>query len=300
MKIAVIVLHYQNLADTLECLDSLQTQDYPDFEVILVDNGPNDADLREKTQHYPRIHFIHNGANLGFAEGNNTGIRAALERGADSVLLLNNDTVSSPDLLSAFAMAAHNHPQAGVFGAKIFFYDDPTIIWHAGGDVHPSSQRCFHHGCGDSDIAKKWEEIRSIGYACGCALFVKKDVILNVGLMEPRFFLLWEEIDWCWRIRKAGYECLYIPKARVWHKVSRSFEGGNRGPMWTYYYFRNRLLFLKRNVPWSQRCNFYFSHFLKELGEIFCAIFHPKTPHETADRHKHALKGIRDYFIRRY
>ena len=298
MRIAVIVLHYQNLADTLECLDSLQTQDYPDFEIILVDNGSSDADLSEKTQHYPRVHFMRNATNLGFAEGNNTGIRVALQRGADSILLLNNDTVSSPDLLSAFAKAADLHPEAGVFGAKIFFYDDPTVIWHAGGDVHPRTLRCFHHGCGDSGLSKKWEEVRPIGYACGCALFIKKEVIASVGLMEPRFFLLWEEIDWCWRIRKAGYECLYIPEARVWHKVSRSFEGGNRGPLWTYYYFRNRLLFLKRNVPRGQRYRFYFSHFVRELGQILCAILHPKTPKEAAARHRHALKGICDYFLK--
>lgn len=299
MKIAVIVLHYQNLADTIECLDSLKAQNYPDFEVILVDNASKDLDLAQKIADYPRLHLIRNETNLGFAGGNNAGIRCALDRGADAIFLLNNDTVSAPDLLSAFARAADAYPSAGAFGAKIFFYDNPTVIWHAGGDVHPQSLRCFHYGCGDSDLEKKWEEVRAIGYACGCALFIKRDVIAKVGLMEPRFFLLWEEIDWCWQIRKAGYECLYIPQARVWHKISQSFEGGNRGPLWNYYYFRNRLLFLKRNASLAKRCRFYFSSLLKELGEILCTLANPKTSKETAKLHCSALKGILDYFLQR-
>lgn len=300
MKIAVIVLHYQNLTDTLECLGSLNVQDYPNFEIILIDNASSDIDLSERIQNYPRISLIRNSANLGFAEGNNIGIRIALERGADAFLLLNNDTICSPNLLSIFAKAANLYPKAGVFGAKIFFYEDPTVIWHAGGDVHLRSLRCFHHGCGDSDLEKKWEEIRNIGYACGCALFVKKEVILNVGLMAPHFFLLWEEIDWCWRIRKAGYECLYIPEARVWHKISQSFEGGNRGPLWNYYYFRNRLLFLRRNFSRPQRCRFYFSYFPKELGQILYTVLNPNTPKEVAKNHYSALKGILDYFLQKF
>lgn len=299
MRIAVIVLHYQNLADTLECLDSLKVQDDSHHEIILVDNASNDADLAEKVKDYPRLHLIKNQKNLGFAEGNNIGIRAALKRGADAVLLLNNDTVSSPNLLSAFAKAADLYPKAGVFGAKILFYDEPTVIWHAGGDVHPRSRRCFHHGCGDSDLDKKWEEVRVIEYACGCALFIKKEAILDVGLMEPHFFLLWEEIDWCWRIRKAGYECLYIPEARLWHKISQSFEGGNRGPLWNYYYFRNRLLFLKRNISRPQRYRFYFSHFLKEIGQILCTIVNPKSSKETTKLHRYALRGTLDFFLKK-
>ncbi len=299
MKIAVIVLHYQNLADTIECLESLKAQDYPNFEVILVDNASNDSDLSLKTKNYPHLYLIRNETNLGFAEGNNTGIDYALERGAEAVLLLNNDTVSSPNLLTAFARAATLYPHGGAFGAKIFFYDNPTVIWHAGGDVHPQSLRCFHYGCGDSDLDKKWEEARAVGYACGCALFIRKEVLVKVGLMEPRFFLLWEEIDWCWRIRKAGYECLYIPEARVWHKISQSFEGGNRGPLWNYYYFRNRLLFLKRNIPWAQRYRFYLSRFLKELGQILFILAHPKTSKDTAKLHRAALKGISHSFLQK-
>ena len=298
MKIAVVVLHYRNLDDTLECLASLKNQDYPNYEIILVDNASGDP-LNEVLKDHSNLHLISNSKNLGFAEGNNVGVRSAMHRGADAVLLLNNDTIASAGLLSSFVQGAAAYPNAAIFGAKIYFYDEPTTLWHAGGNVHPHSMRCYHEGCGDNDLEKKWDTIRSINYACGCALFVKKEAIEKVGLMAPEFFLLWEEIDWCWRIRKAGYDCLYLPEAKVWHKISCSFEGGNRGPLWQYYYFRNRLLFLKRNVSAIKRLRFYFTTFLNELIQILAALINPNTAKETAKLNISALKGIRDYFLRK-
>lgn len=270
MKIGVVVLHYKNHSDTQECLESLKKQDYPHFEIFLVDNG-------EK--------------NLGFAEGSNVGIRRALEWGVDAVLLLNNDTTAAPDLLSQFAEAAKTYPDAGAFGAKIYYYDDPTVIWHAGGNVDPVSIRCYHEGCTDSDLDKKWDKVRDIAYACGCAFFIRKEAIEKVGLLEPKFFLIWEEIDWCWRARRGGYRILYVPEAKVWHKISQSFEGGNRGPQWQYYYHRNRLLFLKRNFSVSRRLRFYLTRLPRELFQMWVN----KNPH-----HRSALKGVIHYFLNQF
>ncbi|MGC2596224.1 MAG: glycosyltransferase family 2 protein [Rhabdochlamydiaceae bacterium] len=300
MKIAVVILHYRNLADTLECLESLNRQDHSNFEIIFVDNGSQDPNVEDAVKHFPRLFFVRNETNLGFAEGNNVAIRLALKRGAEGVLLLNNDTVCSRHLLTVFAEAAQTYPEAAAFGAKIFFYDDPTVIWHAGGNVHPLTLRCYHDGCPDSDLEKKWEKVRDIGYACGCALFVKSEAIKDVGLMAPEFFLIWEEIDWCWRLRKAGYRCLYIPEAKVWHKISRSFEGGNRGALWQYYYFRNRLLFLKRNFPLSKRIHFYLTRFPKELLELIFLSCSPKATHTQKKLNRAALKGITHYVLRRF
>lgn len=296
LKISVIVLHYRNLNDTLECLESLARQDYSNFEVILVDNGSLDP-LEETLKKFPGFLFLRNPTNLGYAEGNNRGIRFALERGAEAILLLNNDTTTAPDLLSAFAKAACEYPEAGVFGAKIYFYDDPTLIWHAGGNVCLKTYRCYHEGCLDFDQDKKWETVRDINYACGCALFIKASAIREVGLMAPEFFLIWEEIDWCWRLRKKGFRCLYIPQARVWHKIYHSFEGGKHGPLWKYYFFRNRLLFLKRHFPLPKRLRFYFGPFCKEVLQILYASFRPKASAEERKINRSSLKGIIDYFL---
>lgn len=234
---------------------------------------------------------MENQKNLGYAEGNNRGLHEGLKRGADLLLLLNNDTTVSPHLLSELAKAAQNNPQAGVLGPKIYFYDEPATIWYAGGGVDAKTGRCYHIGCGASE---GYSDEKLTDYICGCALAVRAEVIEKVGLLSPDFFLIWEEIDWCYRIRKGGYQCLYVPKARVWHKVSASFPEGNRGPMWQYFYFRNRLLFHRRHTPLHKRWR------VRSVAEFFTLIqksINPKTPPEIRQQSRAALAGITDYFL---
>jgi GT2 family glycosyltransferase len=284
--LAIVILNWNRAEETLECLKSVAAIRYPHFEIILVDNGSSEP-LPEIPD---SIRLLRNEENLGFAEGNNRGIAYAIERGAEYILLLNNDTSVDPEILNAFMEAAAQNPDAGVFGAKIYYYDEPTTLWYAGGDVDLKRGRCYHVGCTKSDLDKRWETIQETGYACGCALMVKTEVVQKVGLMDADFFLLWEEIDWCWRIRKAGYKCLFVPKARVWHKISTSFEGGNRGAHWQYFYWRNRLLFLKRHHP------FFFLQrtFWLELAHLL--LSYPFLPASTKTLHRAALSGIRDYY----
>lgn len=290
MKCSIVVLHYKNIEDTRECIASLSKIDYPYFDIILVDNGSND-DLSSLNN----VDLVQNATNLGFAQGCNRGLARAIELKSTHILLLNNDTVVAPDILTAFMTTAKAHPQAAAFGAKIFYYDEPTILWHAGGEVDWVKLRCFHEGCTVLDLDKKYETVRPITYACGCALFVTAKAYEHVGGLDPAYFLLWEEIDWCFRLKKAGYECLYVPQARVWHKISRSFEGGNRGALWQYYNFRNRLRFLQHHGTPAQRYRFYLKRFPKEVVEILFRSFHPSQ--EQRDLHRAALKGICHYLL---
>jgi len=237
---------------------------------------------------------LENRKNLGFAEGNNRGIVEAIKRGGELLLLLNNDTIVSPQLLSELAKAAQNNPKAGVFGPKIYFYDEPATIWYAGGSVDPKTGRCYHIGCGGSE---GYTTEKTTDYICGCALAVRAEVVKKVGLLSPEFFLIWEEIDWCYRIRKAGFSCLYVPKARLWHKVSASFPEGNRGPAWQYFYYRNRLLFHRRHTPLHKRWR------LNNVLECFSLLhttLSPKTPSDKKRRSKAALIGIADYFLGKF
>lgn len=274
MKSTVIVLNWNNAPDTLECLASL---DATGAEVLVVDNGSTDGSAELIQKAYPHIPLLKNESNLGFAAGNNRGIEWALERGTELVILLNNDTVVARDFVEELVAAAKLHPEAGAFGAKIYYYDDPATIWYAGGDVEEKSMRCYHIGCGDPDYEKKHHDIRETGYACGCAIAVRAEVIREVGTMGPDFFLLWEEIDWCWRMRKSGWKCLFVPKARVWHKISASFPEGNRGSFWRYHYARSRFLFLKRNYTKKQRLKFYLIRSKKELVNLFFVKFLKKS-----------------------
>lgn len=296
MNLAIVILNWNQAEETLECLHSVSSIRFPHYEIILVDNGSSESAPEKFQEAYPHVRLLRNEENLGFAEGNNRGISYAVERGAEYILILNNDARVDPEILHAFMEAAEQHPEAGVFGAKIYYYDDPTTLWYAGGEVDSKKGRCYHTGCTESDLEKKWETIRDTGYACGCALFVKAEVVQDVGLMDPQFFLIWEEIDWCWRIRQAGYRCLFVPKAKVWHKISVSFEGGNRGPLWEYFYWRNRFLFLKRHHP----SFFYSVLFWKELTKlIFCAL-NPLSPKKDRELYRAAVDGVRDYYLGRF
>jgi len=226
-----------------------------------VDNGSKDDSVKQIQKAYPQHTLIEIGENLGFAEGNNVALRAALKNDHDLFLLLNNDTVVAPNFLSPLIETAEKHPDAGVFGPKIYFYDEPATIWYAGGSVDPKTGRCYHVGWGAPGGC---DTLSQTDYVCGCALAVKREVLEKVGLLSPEYFLNWEEIDWCYRIRNAGYKCLYVPESKLWHKISASFVEGNRGPMWQYFYYRNRILFHKRHkvakkaIPLSE-----LSHLLK-------------------------------------
>ncbi len=261
-KIAIIILHYGDIANTLICLSSVLKIEDTSFEVILVDNGTKEEALQGIASSDPRIHLLRSEMNRGFSAGCNLGIRFALERAAQYFFLLNNDTIVAPSVLQAFRQAVQQFPEAGVFGAKIYFFSDPERIWYAGGDVNARTLRCHHTGCGDLDA--NWQVPRPTSYACGCALFTKREVLERAGLFDEAFFLNWEEIDWCYRMRAKGYSCMFIPEAKVWHRISSSFIGGHGGPLWQYHYSRSRILFIKRHLSRMKRFRFYLSRLLCE------------------------------------
>ncbi len=293
-KIAILILQWNRAADTLACIRSVRNISSSLYDLFIIDNGSRPEELALVKTAFPDLIYIENGQNLGFAAGYNQGLQIALGYGADYCLLLNNDTTVDSQLLHAFLSATEQYPEAGVLGAKIYFFDSPTDIWYAGGEVHSKTQRCYHIGCGESDLDKRYDSIVDTSYVCGCALWIKKEVIEKVGLMDPHFFLLWEEIDWCWRIRQAGFRCLFVPQAKVWHKISTSFEGGNRGPMWQYFYFRNRLLFIRKHLTQVKRYRFYATTLFKEMLDMLWTLANPYTPPRTRAIHRAAFRGICD------
>ena len=263
-RITIVVLNWNGAEDTLACLDSLAELTYSNFDVIVVDNGSTDDSLmrlRPYNAHYP-LKLIETGANLGFAEGNNVGIREALKSSADFVLLLNNDTEVAPILVDELVNAATAHPEGGVFSAKIFYYAEPNKLWYAGANWLKDRQHFQHVGIGEIDDGKTYESIVETDYASGCALFIRADVIEKIGLMTPKFFLTYEETDWCYRARAAGYKVLFVPTAKLWHKVSASF-GGVESPLQLYFYSRNILLWAERHLSPSA----YWSLFRKTLRD---------------------------------
>ena len=243
-KVSIIILNFNGLEDTVDCLESLKKITYPNYEVIVVDNGSkvNEAEiLKEMYRDY--IHAIRNDRNYGFAGGNNIGIKRALDGRADYVLLLNNDTVVDESFLSELVKVCENDRRIGIVGPKVYFYDKPDVISSAGAKID------FYRGefppIGENEVDYgQYDKVRDVDYVSGCALMVKKEVVERVGFLDPRYFLYTEEVDYAVRVRKAGFNIVFVPKAKIWHKIGRSSDDLQK----LYYRLRNKLFFARKNA----------------------------------------------------
>ncbi len=254
-QISIVILNWNGRDDTLACLDSVFRIEYPSFDVIVADNGSVDGSVSAVRAQFPSVHIIENKANLGFAGGNNPAIFHALTSGAEFIFLLNNDTVVDSGILRAFIDASNRIPNAGIFGAKIYYFAKKDTIWYAGGWWNQRNLRFGDYGANQVDYGQ-FDEISRTDWVIGCALFARAEVFKNVGLLEEKFFLNYEEIDFCFRAKSAGYDCAFTPFARVWHKVSVSF-GGDNSPLKAYFNERNRLLWARRNMSYVNQLRIY-------------------------------------------
>lgn len=258
-SIAVILLNWIGGDNILACLASLIAGRSSRLHIIVVDNGSSDDSLQRIASAYPDVTLIRNGANMGFAEGNNIGIRHALEHGAEFILLLNDDTEVAPNFLDVLLAAAHANPTAGFLGPRIYYHGDPTRIWM--GNPVWDARRCRFDYL-DMEATAETAAVRAPSpgsYVCGCALLVRRRVLEEVGLMDPRFFCYFEEVDWCFRGARAGWGSLYVPASHIWHKVSAA-SGGRLAPTLTYYRTRNSLLWAERALSICQRVHVLRNH----------------------------------------
>jgi GT2 family glycosyltransferase len=246
--VAIVVLNWNGLADTLACVESLSRLRYANHRVIVVDNGSTDGSvpaLRDAASS-SRTELLEAGRNLGYAGGNNLGIRHALDRGADFVLVLNNDTTVDPLLLDELLLAADRHPAAGCFAPWIFYFNDRERIWFTRSEWSPGKDAFTAPDKGRL-VSEVSTEAADTEYVCGAALFFRAEVALKIELFDERFFLVYEDADWCFRARRAGFGSMSVPGARVWHKIGTSF-GSEASPLRTYFSVRNKLLWAEKNL----------------------------------------------------
>ena len=243
-SVAIILLSYGRASDTIECIRSLERSTYTDHTIIVVDNASPDGAAGSVAAACPRTTLIRNDRNLGFAEGNNVGIRAALEQNAKLILVLNNDTVVEPEMLGRLVTAAETHPGTGAVGAKILYADAPATIWYAGGSLHPASATTMHRGIGMQDTGG-FDRPEACTFITGCAMLVPAEVWRRIGLFDADFFAYLEDADVCYRARNAGYTLWYEPSAILYHKVSSTATWDSPG--YTYLNVRNKILFLRKH-----------------------------------------------------
>lgn len=224
-RVGIIVLNWNGLEDTRACLGSLFALEGVTPQIYVVDNGSEDGSAAALGAEFGgRIILITNERNLLYAGGNNVGIRRALLDGCTHLLLLNNDTVVDPAMLCELLKVSAERGDA-ILCPKIYYAKDPARLWYAGGVVSLKRARAAHRGIREIDRGQ-FDRIEETGWATGCALFATRRVFETVGLLDDSFQLYSEDLDYCLRARGEGYPIVYVPTAKVWHKVSAAM-GGN-------------------------------------------------------------------------
>lgn len=260
---AIVILNWNGKEHTIECLDSLRTSDYPNSEIIVIDNGSIDGSQSVLRKKFPEVTLIESKNNLGYTGGNNLGMECAINHGANYVFLLNNDTKVRSNTISELVKAISMDERIGIVGSKILDYHKPTMIQFAG-----ESSFDFRRGIpiarerGGLDVGQ-YEEPHHVEFIGGCAMMIKVEVIKHVGYFDPIYFAYFEDEDYCVRALDAGYKLLYCPTSVVLHKGSIS-TGGQGSLIESYYMNRNRLLFVRKYMK-RWKLLFFVFYYLQNL-----------------------------------
>ncbi len=230
--VTIIIVAWNQLDKTLACLEAVAAGEYANAHVLLVDNGSRPPLAAAVHARYPAVQVLRLPRNLGFAGGYNAGLREARNGAADLYLLLNNDTLPAPDALRHLVACLAGAPDVGLATAKIYYAAEPRRIWTVGANLNVFLD-LKDGGQGQID-AGQWDAPRDVDFAPFCAVLVHRAVIEQVGLLDEEFFLYYEDMDYCRRMRGAGWRLRLCPEAHVWHDVSAS-SGGRDSPTERYW-----------------------------------------------------------------
>lgn len=267
-KVFIILLQYNYPEYTIECIRSLQKLDYPNYEIVVVDNASSSETQEAIKRHFPQIPLIRNKKNLGYTGGNNVGIRYSLQKGADYIYILNNDTIVAKNSLKKLVEMLQSNPEIGAVMPKIYYYDKPDTIQGAGCKI--SVRRGLAGLVGTNEIDRgQYERVTETDYISGCALLTKKEVIEKVGLFDENYFIYYDDVDWSVRARQSGFKLFYIPQATIWHKGAATTGGGSRNPFFKAHGIRSRILFVRKHTSKWNLLFFFLPYFL-----IRIVLFH--------------------------
>ena len=275
-KVACVILNWNGWQDTIECLHAIENISYRNIQIIVVDNGSTNDSIAKIRSAYPGVLLLESGKNLGFAGGNNVGIREALKQGAEYIWLLNNDTQPEKNALAALVAKALTDPKIGAVASVTYYADVPTAVEAWGG-----ARVNLWIGYGrNSTVPRADTWFDSLN---GTSLLVSSRAIEDIGLLDEGFFLYWEDTEFCLRLRKSGWRIAAAENSRVLHKVNAS-TGGNKLAL-DRYQTASGLRLLKLHSPSHRIAAFLFlgMRFLRRLVRLEFA------------RCKSVWNGIQDY-----
>ena len=264
--VSIIILNWNGLEHLETCLPSVLGQTYKNVEVIVVDNGSTDGSIEYVKENYRTVKLVCNLTNVGFAEGNNVGIRASA---GEYVVVLNNDTEVDENWISAFVKVAEEHPDAGMLACKILSYYDRKQIDCVGHLIYPDGLS-RGRGRGETDEGQ-YDKIEEVAFPSGCAALYRREMLEQIGLFDKDFFIYVEDSDLGIRGRLAGWKCLYVPDAVVYHKYSATM--GGYSPKKAIMIERNRIWFVVKNLPPTMVISSFYYAFLRYLFQTYDVAF---------------------------
>jgi len=265
-RTAVIILNWNSQQMTSDCIRSLLAMDATSYEVVLVDNGSSDGSVQSLAREFPGITVLPQDHNLGFAAGCNVGIRHALARGMEYILLLNNDTYVAPDFIREMLSRMEDDARIAVVCPKIYFANHPNLLWYAGADFGLWTGGSKHRGWKKIDRGQ-FDHHQEITQATGCAMLVRCNTLSKVGLLDERFWAYAEDLDWSLRFLKQGYRLAFAPKAHLWHHdgaTSVKSMGSGSQAIRQFFSTRNLVFVARKHLCWwevpAYALGFMFNH----------------------------------------
>ena len=233
----------------MEALESVERMTYRNFKTVVVDNGSTDGSQGTVRSRFPSVDLVEIGKNVGVMEGYNVGLRYGLEHAAEWLFLLNNDIILDPNLLTELMNVASSDEKIGVLAPKIYYQSEPNKFWYAGGRINYFAGIISHRGIREEDHGQ-YDHREDTEYITGCAMLIKREVIQKIGMLDLAFSPMYsEDADFSIRALRAGYRLVYVPKAKLWHKVS-AFSGGGLTPLKTRLKVEHNFLIFKRYARW--------------------------------------------------
>ncbi|RCH55117.1 glycosyltransferase family 2 protein [Mucilaginibacter hurinus] len=245
-RVSIITVNFNQSFVTEQLLNSIAlTNTYPDIEIIVVDNGSAANSVPEWVVKFPNVIFIRSEINLGFAGGNNIGIAPST---GEFLFLVNNDTEFTPGLVESLVKVLDEHSEVGMVCPKIRYFDQPDMLQYMG-FTEMNYYTARNSSIGQFEVDKgQYDHLSGpTGFAHGAAMMLKRECIDKAGLMAENYFLYYEELDWCARIKRAGYQVWLETAALIYHKESVSV--GKVSALKEYFMNRNRILFIRKNAP---------------------------------------------------
>lgn len=273
-SVAIILINYNGSKVTLECLQSLQKLTATDFCVFLVDNGSTSSDVEflkhgiEKLRLSYQLLLIETGINLGYAGGNNTGIRHALEEGHELFWLLNNDTEVNENSLVELQKVI-SEKAVGIAGSKIYYFGSRKI-WYAGASISMVTGNAVVAGKNEED-AGQYDGNKFPQFITGCSMLIKKEVIEQIGYLKEDYFMYYEDADYCMRARNSGWGMVLAPLSVVYHKAGASSDG-YENPLISYYIIRNRFAYIRRFGSVFQKVSALIYLWYKSIKNVYLVI----------------------------